>query len=385
MERVGAVLHSAFPPGRPQPPGSRFGRLVAAAGLVLAGAACSEGAGGPVEPPPPPPPTTPAPATLAEAAEGRDFWIGAAVGSNFFANDTTYRRVLGQEFNVIVAENEMKFGYLQPSRGTFNFTRADQLVSFAEQHDQRVRGHTLAWHSQNPGWVNNASWSREEAIEVLRTHIQTVVGRYRGKIYAWDVANEVIGDDAQRRPGSQSAWQRMIGDDFLEIAFRAAHEADPQALLFYNDYSLEWPGAKQTATFEMLRDLKQRGVPIHGIGFQGHFISTEHGTPTETTLRETFDRFAGLGLIIELTEVDIRIPTPVDNTKLDLQAQQYRRVMKACMDHSACNTVLVWGVHDGNSWVDGHFPGFTAPLLFDRQFQKKPAYFSVYQVLRFGN
>jgi endo-1,4-beta-xylanase len=347
-------------------------------------AACSNG-GGVVDPPPVTPAPT-GPATLAEAAEARSFWIGAAAGSNFYVSgDTTYRRVLANEFNVVVAENEMKFDHLQRTRGTFSFSRADQLVEFAQQRGQRIRGHTLAWHSQNPGWVEGANWSREEAIQVLENHIATVVGRYRGRIYAWDVANEVIGDDGERRPPSQSAWQRMIGDDFVEIAFRAAHAADPAALLFYNDYGLEWPGAKQTATVAMLRDLRDKGAPIHGIGFQAHFRSNDNGVPSAQTLRETFDRFAALGLIIELTELDIRIPAPVTTTKLELQAEQYRWVIKACLDHAACNTVVVWGVHDGNSWIDGHFPGFTAPLLFGRQFEKKPAYNSVFQLLRSGS
>jgi GH35 family endo-1,4-beta-xylanase len=344
-------------------------------GLGLAGCGSSPTDTGEV-PPPPTPPHVP----LRELAQARSIGFGTAVGSNFYSRDSQYIEVLRREFNVVTAENEMKWGPLRPGRTEYRWQRADSLVTFAEANGMRVRGHTLAWHNQNPGWLTSGSWTAAEAREILEEHIATVVERYRGRIVAWDVVNEVIDDAAQLR---DTFWLRHLGEEYVEIAFRAAHAADPDAILYYNDYSLEWPGAKQNATFELVRDLVQRGVPIHGLGFQGHFISGV-GVPTAQQLRDTFERFAGLGLTVQITELDIRIPRPVTPEKLTVQAEEYRRVVEVCLQTPACDMVVVWGLHDGNTWVDYTFPAQTAPLLFDANFNPKPAYWAVNDLLAGG-
>jgi endo-1,4-beta-xylanase len=335
------------------------------------------GSDGPATPTPITPPTAEPLRTLAAQ---RGLWIGTAVGSNF-PGDARYMQILPREFNLVVAENSMKFDAIQPSRGQFAFTRAggaDALVDYAVQNGMRIRGHTLSWHSQNPAWLTSGSWTREEAVQILEEHIATVVGRYRGRIYAWDAVNEAVNDHGVRRR-TQSVWEQRIGADYIDIAFRAAAAADPAALLFYNDYNLEWPGAKQDSVFVLVRDLQQREIPIHGIGFQAHFQSG--GVPSEQQLRATFDRFAQLGLRIHVTELDIRVQMPATQERLQRQADEYRRVVKVCMETPACDTVVVWGLHDGNSWVPQHFPGWGAALLYDESFVPKSAYFSVNDVL----
>ncbi len=326
--------------------------LLLGGGFVLLGAlglaACGEA---PTEIDPPP--TDPVP--LRQLAAQRGMWIGTAVGSNFPTN-ATYTSLLRTEFNMMTAENAMKWQPLRPSRTQINWAEADAMVDFATQNNMRVRGHTLAWHNQNPSWLLAGSWSRAEAIQILEEHIAAVVGRYRGRIADWDVVNEAVDDQGNRRT-TQSVWEQRIGSDYIDIAFRAAHAADPNARLFYNDYNIEWPGrAKQNAVFDLVSDLIQRGVPIHGVGFQSHFQSG--GVPSEQQLRESIDRFAALGLRVQITELDIRLQLPVTEAKLQAQAEEYRRVVSVCLAHPACDTVVVWGLHDGNSWVPPVVSGY---------------------------
>jgi endo-1,4-beta-xylanase len=211
--------------------------------------------------------------------------------------------------------------------------------------------------------------------------VDSVVTRYRGRIRDYDVVNEAIADGGGggRRPASQSVWERLIGPDWIDIAFRAAAAADPGARLFYNDYGIETSSARQTAAFTLVKDLVDRGVPIHGIGFQAHFVLGS--TPSAAVLSASMDRFAALGLEVQLTELDIRIPNPATPEKLDAQAEEYRRTVEVCIAHPACSTVVVWGLDDGNSWVPGTFPGFGAPLLFTSTFLPKPAYAAVQESL----
>jgi endo-1,4-beta-xylanase len=317
------------------------------------------------------------PPYLKDLAEELDFYIGAAVGFMYPSNQR-YVEVLQREFNAVVAENVMKWDTIRRNESSYNFTPGDAIVEFAEENGMMVRGHTLAWHSQNPSWLTGKNYSRDEAIQVLEDYTKTVVGHWKGQIKEWDVVNEVIDDDGNRR---NSIWQKWIGDDWIKIAFEAAHEADPDALLFYNDYNLEYPGPKQDAAFALVKKLKEDGVPIHGVGFQGHFALMYGGAPSKATLKASIDRFANLGLIVQFTEVDIRIQKPVTEQKLQQQAESYRRILEAALEHPACSAVIIWGVHDAQSWVDYTFQGETAPLLFDNSFNRKPAYDAVRKAL----
>ena len=182
---------------------------------------------------------------LRDLARDRGIEIGAAVGTGLQMREPDYAEVLAREFSVLTPENSMKFGPIHPEPSEYDFTQPDALVAFAEEHDMKVRGHALVWHWQLPDWVEDRSWTREALIEVMREHIHTVVGRYKGKIYAWDVVNEAVGDNGRLR---DTIWLRTIGPEYVALAFQFAHEADPDALLFYNDYSAEAMNRKSEAT-----------------------------------------------------------------------------------------------------------------------------------------
>jgi endo-1,4-beta-xylanase len=300
---------------------------------------------------------------------GRSFGAAGADGER-------YQAVLRREFSVLTAENDMKHSRLQPVRGEYRFGRADSLVAFAEANGMKVRGHTLVWHRQLAGWLTNGKWTREQAIALLNEHIATVAGRYRGRLAAWDVVNEAIDDDATFR---STFWSRAIGRDYIELAFRAAGAADPSARLFYNDYNIEGINPKSDSTYALLKELLARGVPLHGIGFQGHFQVGE--LPTRAELTRNFARFAALGLKIHITELDIRVPQPTTAADLQRQAQNYRDIFDVCLQTAACEMVVLWGYTDRDSWIPGSFPGWGDALIYDRTFQPKPAYQSIVELL----
>jgi endo-1,4-beta-xylanase len=323
------------------------------------------------------------PRSLRILAAERGMWMGTAVGytGTTFPSNAVYVGIVGREFNLLVAENVMKWQTMRrdgPASWRFQFM--DELLAYAEANGMKVRGHPLAWHSGNPGWLDaltTANTTRAQAIELLEQHVDSVVTRYRGRIRDYDVVNEVIADGGGggRRPAAESVWERLIGPDWVDVAFRAAAAADPAARLFYNDYSIETDNAKQAAVFNLVKDLKDRGISIHGVGFQAHFISG--GVPSADALRTSMDRFAALGLEVQLTELDIRIQGAVTAEKLTAQAEEYRRVIGVCVQHPACGTVVVWGIDDGNSWIPGTFPGYGAAHLYDSALVPKPAYFGV--------
>ena len=322
------------------------------------------------------------PPYLRDLAEQLNFYIGTAVGygSQTFPNNSQYMRTLKREFNAVVAEYTMKWGTIRPDRETFNYRPGDELLDFAENNKMMVRGHTLAWHQSLPAWVENGNFPRDEAISLLQDHIRNVVGRWKGRIREWDVVNEVIRDGLTGQPGENprrdnSAWEQSIGEDWVEFAFRAADEADPDALLFYNDYGIERKNAKQDAVYALIQDLQGKGVKIDGVGFQGHFVCGN--VPSEEELKASIDRFAGLGLRVQFTEVDIRIQKPVTADKLEKQAEECKRIIKVALEHPACDAVLFWGVDDGHSWINSWDKSYGAPLLFDSWYDRKPAYYEV--------
>src|SRR5262249_45520509 len=192
--------------------------------------------------------------TLRSAADERGLFVGAAVNMNPFRNEAAYTQTLGREFNMLVAENAMKLDAMHPAQNTYNFTDADALVSYAEANNMAVRGHTLVWHNQIPGWLTGGNFTRDQGIAIMRDHIMTVVGRYRGRIAAWDVVNEAVSDNnGQLR--TDSFWHQRIGPEYIAMAFQFAHEADPDAKLYYNDYSAEGLGAKSDAVFNLVSGL----------------------------------------------------------------------------------------------------------------------------------
>jgi endo-1,4-beta-xylanase len=207
--------------------------------------------------------------TLRSAAQAQQFLVGAAAGLRPLETDPVYAQTLAREYNVLTTENEMKFEPLRPTRSRFAFADADKILDFATAHGMKLRGHTLVWHGQLPRWLVNGNFSRDEVSAILREHIETVIGHYRGRVYAWDVVNEAIDDQGGLR---QTFWSNMLGSDYIAQAFTLARAADPQATLLYNDYGGEALGVKSEAIYGLLKSLKGRGVPIDGIGLQSHFL-----------------------------------------------------------------------------------------------------------------
>ncbi|MBN2037027.1 MAG: endo-1,4-beta-xylanase [Chitinispirillaceae bacterium] len=316
--------------------------------------------------------------TLKRYADQHVLNIGVAVGTAFYNNEQAYVDVLKREFNTVVCENEMKPNAMQPTQGTFRFTTADRLVSFAQQNNMKIRGHTLVWHNQNPSWLSNGNWTRQTLLAAMKAHINGVLAHYKGKIYEWDVVNEAF-DGANLR---SSFWKNVIGEDYIDSAFVYAHRADPEALLFYNDYSTSTVNAKSTAIYNKIKTMLNNGIPIHGIGFQSHQIISEYSSSLYSSLKTNYDRFAALGLKIAITELDVRIPTPTDQTELQTQASMYRIFLQAALATPACKTFMIWGFTDKYSWIPSTFSGYGDALIFDASYQPKPAYTALLDVLK---
>src|SRR5215475_5127288 len=317
--------------------------------------------------------------TLRDAAAARGLRVGAAVNMNPFRNEPIYSQTLGREFNMLVAENAMKFDALHPAQNTFNFTDADALVAFAEANNMAVRGHTLVWHSQIPGWLTGGNFTRDQVIAIMRDHIMTVMGRYRGMVKYWDVVNEAMGDNGQLRP--ESFWLQKIGPEYIAMAFQFAHEADPDAILYYNDFNAEGSGTKSDAVFNMVSGLVTQGVPINGVGWQMHQINPFR---IQQAHRTNAQRLASIGLEVSITEMDVRISLPTTQQELDEQALAYRDVVEFCLSQPNVKTLVTWGFTDKFSWIPGFFSGFGDALIFDMNYQPKPAYSAMLSALGGG-
>lgn len=314
--------------------------------------------------------------TLRALAQAHEVEIGAAAATGLPTSDARYGDVLGREFGLLAAENAMKFGPLQPTQGNFSFREADALVDFAEAHDMRVRGHALVWHNQNPSWLTNGNRTREQMMDILRTHITTVVTRYADQIDAWDVVNEAVNDDGSLR---ETIWSETIGPEYIELAFRWAHEADPDARLFYNDYGAEGTGRKSDAVYALAQNLLQEGVPIHGVGLQMH-VSTDWA-PRPSDVAANMARLGDLGLEVQITEMDVRMPLPPTDDKELMQAGVYADMLDVCLDAWNCTAFVLWGFTDRHSWVPSTFNGQGAALIFDEDYVPKYAYTALQQVL----
>jgi endo-1,4-beta-xylanase len=314
--------------------------------------------------------------SLRELAASRGTRIGAAVNADALATDADYRTVLAREFNVLTAENAMKWAVLRASRDRFDFEQADAIVAFAEAHGMAVRGHTLVWHNALPEWLIRGNYTREQLMDLLREHIQTVVGRYRGRVFAWDVVNEAV---MKRGALRDTFWLRGIGPEYIDLAFQWAHEADPDALLFYNDFVAEGGGRRSKTLYRFLEERLGRGVPIHGVGLQMH-LSIDN-LPRKRCVVAAIRRFESLGLHVHITELDVRLRTPASGTALERQAQVYASAAEVLRDCASCTDLVMWGVDDGHSWIPHFVDGWGDALLFDAQYRPKPAYHAVQKVL----
>ncbi|RSS86432.1 1,4-beta-xylanase [Streptomyces sp. WAC02707] len=300
--------------------------------------------------------------TLGSAAAAQGRYFGTAVAAGHLG-EADYAATLDREFNSATPENEMKWDATEPSRGTFTFSAADRVVDHARAQGMDVRGHTLVWHSQLPSWVG--ALGAADLRAAMNDHIDQVMGRYKGQIHSWDVVNEAFQDGGSGARRS-SPFQDKLGDGYIEEAFRAARAADPAAKLCYNDYNTDGVNAKSTAVYAMVKDFKARGVPIDCVGFQGHFNSN---SPVPADLRANLQRFADLGVDVQITELDIEGSGTA-------QADAYARVVDACLAVDRCTGITVWGVTDKYSWRSGG-----TPLLFDGNYDAKPAYDAVLAAL----
>jgi endo-1,4-beta-xylanase len=297
--------------------------------------------------------------TLGAAAAQSGRYFGAAVVPNLLG-DSSYSSTLEREFNSVVAENAMKWDATEPNRNQFTFGGGDQIVNYARARGMSVRGHTLVWHAQYPGWVGNLNG--DDLRQAMVNHINGVAGHWQGQIYAWDVVNEAFEENGSRR---QSIFQQRLGNGYIEEAFRAARAADPNAKLCYNDYNTDGINAKSTAIYNMVVDFRNRGVPIDCVGMQSHLGSNSNLSSYQANLQ----RFSDLGVDVQITELDV-------GGSGSGQANVYRQVTQACMAVARCNGITTWGITDLHTWR----PNDT-PLLFDRNYQKKEAYHAVLDAL----
>jgi endo-1,4-beta-xylanase len=321
-------------------------------------------------------PTSPAdPDPLRAAATAAGKLLGTAVQSSYL-NDSRYSAVFSRHFNYVTAEYEMKWDPIERTRGAEDFSGGDAIASYAAARGMQVKGHALIWHRALPSWVSALSAS-DLRVEFER-HIRSVASHYRGRVVAWDVVNEAIDDTTFGL--RDTIFRQNLGDGYLADAFRIAHDADPQALLFYNDYAGEGLGAKSDAIYELVKGLKSQGVPIDGVGLQMHVRAA--APPSDASVTANMRRLAALGLRVNISEMDVRIGDMGGATDANLAVQKsiYHSMVAACVAEPACHGVTFWGFTDAHSWIYNQY-GPDAPLLFDAQYAPKPAFYGVLDAL----
>lgn len=320
--------------------------------------------------------------TLRQLAKPTGVRIGTAVDTSALAADDTYAAAAAAQFNSVTPENVMKWEVVEPERGKLDFTEADKLVAFAKANKQKVRGHTLVWHSQVPAWltegVESGDIGKKELRRILKRHIKDEVGHFKGQIWAWDVVNEAFEDDGTGNL-RDSLWLRELGPGYIADAFRWAHKADPKAILFYNDYNTEGINTKSDAVYKLVKELRSEGVPIEGYGVQGH-LSTEYPLPED--MQANLQRFGKLGLKTAVTEADVRITLPASAAEVQAQDNGYSYMLQSCLLERSCISFTVWGFTDKYSWIPGVFPGEGQANLYDEDYQPKSAYEAVQRDLQ---
>jgi endo-1,4-beta-xylanase len=327
----------------------------------------------------------PTPKTPREAAEATGRLFGAALNSAYLQSDAVYAELAATAFDYVTPEWEMKWDPTETSPGVFNFGQADAVVDFAATHDMHVKGHTLVWHYSLPPWVSQLT-TAAELRTAMTSHIQNVVGHYAGRIMAWDVVNEALTDTT---PSTlrDTVFRKLLGDTYIDEAFHIAHNTDPNALLFLNEASIDANADKLEATVALVQRLLAANVPIHGVGFEMHV--TAQGAPTGASLAAALKRLTDLGLLVNFSELDVRVGA-VDGdlpTKLKVQGRRYHELVAVCAQNPMCISITTWGVTDAHSWLDdpsmwawaGQGPHY--PLLWNADGTKKPAYDGTLQAL----
>ncbi|KAN0092983.1 glycoside hydrolase family 10 protein [Tylopilus felleus] len=305
---------------------------------------------------------------VAAKAAGK-LYFGSAT-DNPELTDTAYITMLKNTaiFGQLTPGNSMKWDAIEPEQNVFNFTGGDQIVALAEATRKIVRGHNLVWHYQLPHWVMYGNWTPETLTSVIKTHVRTEVSHYARKIYAWDVINEPLNDNGTMRA---NVFYNTLNTSYISIALQTAHAADPHAKLYINEYNLEYTGPKIDAMVQLVEDLLAADVPIHGIGFECHFILGEV-SPCE--LKTNMERITALGLEVAVTELDDRIELPATDADLEQQKADYMAVVETCMAVSGCVGVTVWDYTDKHSWIPSAFPGYGEACPWNVDLVRKPAY-----------
>lgn len=329
-------------------------------------------------------PVSQEPAPAPSLRDAAPFPMGASLNPNLLTNNAPYRQTAAREYSSVTAENYLKMGLVHPAADRYDWAGADLLVSFAGQNRQRMHGHTLVWHQSLPGWVTSFTGDSTAWEGLFKTHIQTVVQHYKGRIRAWDVVNEAFNDDGTMR---KTVWLDHLGPDYVARAFRYAHEADPAALLFYNEYGHEYSARKLAAVIALATDFKQRGVPINGLGLQMHINIKS----AESGIAEALKQASATGLLVHISELDVALNPGKQATFAptnDLLAQQrrtyayvvstYRTSVPAAQQHG----ITTWNIGDADSWIPGFCKCQDYPLPFDKTYQKKPAYDGILEGLK---
>ena len=333
------------------------------------------------------------PVTLRQAAAARAIPIGAAASADEYGPpdlllNASYAGLLSGQYSMLEPGNAMKWDVTQPTMTTYNFQPGDELVAFAQANGMRVRGHNLCWYTQFPSWLAPyaATATPADMATLLENHIATEVTHFKGQVFAWDVVNEAFNDPSGSAPATlrDSIWYDQpgigqTGTGYIAQAFQWARAADPNALLFYNDYNIEEPGPKFDAVLSMVQSFVASGVPIDGVGFEMHVLNTYY--PSATQLAQNIQALAALGLQVHITEMDVRLPVDSSGNAsaadLQTQAQIYQTVLTTCLQQPNCTAFQVWGVSYNDSWIPGVFPGYGAALPFDFNYAPTPAFYSL--------
>lgn len=325
---------------------------------------------------PPPVPIVPVDTTLQKFMP---FKIGVAVNPSLLQSNAKYRAVVLKEYNSITAENHMKFAAIHTAPNTFNWTQADYITSFAQTNNLRLHGHTLIWHGSIPNWVTSFTGDSIAFENMVKTYIQTVVSRYKGKVVSWDVVNEAFEDNGLLR---QTIWSQKMGPDYIARCFQYAREADTSALLFYNDYGHEYSAAKRSAIGTLINNLKSRNIAIHGTGLQFHIT---HTTP-DANITTAIANAVSTGLKVHISELDIRVndgrsQTLTFNSQLaSQQSAKYRTVVRTyrtAVPVAQQFGITLWNVGDSDSWIPSWQLAPDWPLPFDNNYNRKPAYYGM--------
>jgi len=325
--------------------------------------------------------------TLRQAAQRSGLLMGTALNVGYLS-EPAYTSTLGREFNMVEPEDAMKWLVLRPNQNTFDFSDGDKVVGFAHVHGMKVRGHNLLWQIHNPDWLTNGHFTADQLAQLMQEHITKVVTHYRGRVFAWDVVNEAIDEHGQLR---HSIWYDRpgigmadAGTAYIAQAFRWAHTADPNALLFYNDGSAEAMNPHSDAIYAMVKTFIKQGVPIDGVGLQMHILDLN---PDVKSIAKNIARFGKLGVQVQITEMDVAIPVDEHNNPSHLedlarQGEVYREIAEVCAKNPACTGLQTWGFTDKYSWI-GWYTNHTKgdALLFDRRYRPKPSYEALRSVL----